>query len=55
MKIFLFFAEKQVDGRSVQVPVLANLVLQVALVGVFDPLRQVAEEDERGHMWKVST
>ena len=29
---------------------LSNLVLQIALVGILDPLRQVAEEDERGHM-----
>ena len=33
-----------------QVPVLAYLVLQVALVGILDPLRQVTEEDERGNM-----
>ena len=33
-----------------QVPVLAYLVLQVALVGILNPLRQVAEEDERRHM-----
>ena len=29
---------------------LADFVLQIALVGILDPLRQVAEEDERGHM-----
>ena len=46
----LFLTEEQVDGCSVQVPVLAYLVLKVALVGVSNPLRQVAEEDERGHI-----
>ena len=46
----LFFPEEDVDGSAKQVPVLANLVLQVALVGILDPLRQVAEEDERGHV-----
>ena len=46
----LLLAEEQVDYRAVQVPVLAYLVLQVALVGVLDPLRQIAEEDECGHM-----
>ena len=48
--IVLFLAEEQVDDSSVQVPVLPDLVLEVALVGVLDPLRQVAEEDEGGHM-----
>ena len=33
-----------------QVPILAYLVLQETLVGIFDPLRQVAEEDKRWHM-----
>ena len=47
---FLFLAEEEVDGRAMQVPVLTDFVLQVALVGILDPLRQVAEEDERGHM-----
>ena len=44
----LFLAEEQVDGCSMQVPVLAYLVFEIALVGILDPLRQVAEEDERG-------
>ena len=46
----LLLAEEQVDGRAVQVPVLADLVLEIALVRVLDPLRQVAEEDERGNV-----
>ena len=46
----LLLAEKQVDGCAMQVPVVAYLVLEVALVGVLDPLRQVAEEDEGGHV-----
>ena len=50
IKKSLFLAEKQVDNGSVQVPVLANLVVEVALVRILDPLRQVAEEDEGGHM-----
>ena len=33
-----------------QVPVLSNLVLDIPLVGVLDPLREVAEEDECGHV-----
>ena len=50
IKLGLFFAEEQIDGCSVQIPVLTNLVLQVALVRILDPLREVAEEDERGYM-----
>ena len=50
----LFLAEEKINYCSVKVPVLANLVLQVALVGVLDPLRQVAEEDERGHVGALS-
>ena len=46
----LFLAEEQIDDGSVQVPILTNLVLEITLVGVPDPLRQVAEEDEGGHM-----
>jgi len=34
----------------VQVPLLAYFVLEIALVGVLDPLWQVAEEDKRGHI-----
>ena len=33
-----------------QVPVFADLVFKISLVGVPDPLGQVAEEDERGHV-----
>ena len=42
--------EEQVDGCAMQIPVLANLVFQIAFVGILDPLRQVAEEDERGNL-----
>ena len=49
-RYFLFLAEEQVDGRAMHVPVLADFVLQIALVGILDPLRQVAEKDKRGHM-----
>ena len=42
----LFFAHKHVDGRSGVVPILANLVLEIAQIGLFHPLREVAEEDE---------
>ena len=45
----LLLTEEQVDCGAMQVPMLANLVLQETLVGIPDPLRQVAEEDERGH------
>ena len=48
--IGLLLPEEEVDGRAVQVPVLAYLVLEVTLVGILDPLRQVAEEDKRGNM-----
>ena len=44
------FPEEKVDDGAVEVPMLADLVLEVPLVGILDPLRQVAEEDKRGHM-----
>ena len=43
-----FLSKEEVDGCSMQVPMLPDLVLEVSLVGILDPLRQVAEEDERG-------
>ena len=43
-------AEEEIDDSAVQVPVLPDLVLKIPLVGIFDPLRQVAEEDEGGHV-----
>lgn len=46
----LFFSHKDIDGRAAVVPCFAYLVLQVAFVGLFDPLRQVAEEDKRGDL-----
>ena len=45
-----FLSKEEVDGCSMQVPMLPDLVLEVSLVGILDPLRQVAEEDERGYM-----
>lgn len=46
----LFFAHKDGDGCAVEIPVVADLVLQEAAVGVFYPLGQVAEEDKGGDL-----
>ena len=43
-----FFAHKHVDGGAGEVPVLAYLVLEITLVRLFHPLRQVAEEHKGG-------
>ena len=48
-KRLCFIAEVEFDGRTGELPVLANLVFEIAAVGLFDPLGQVAEEDEGGH------
>ncbi len=45
-----FVAEEEADGGAGEVPVLADLVLEVAAVGFLDPLGEVAEEDEGGHL-----
>ena len=45
----LFFAHEEGDVGAVEVPVVADLVLEEAAVGLFDPLGQVAEEDEGGY------
>ncbi len=42
--IQLLFAHENVDRSAAVVPVFANLVFKIALVRVFHPLRQVAEE-----------
>jgi len=44
----LLLAHEDIDGRSREVPLLANLVLKITTIGLLDPLRQVAEEGERG-------
>ena len=46
---WLFLSHEHIDGCSVEVPVLAYLVLKVAPVWLFDPLWKVAEEDECGY------
>ena len=45
----LLLADENLDGRPVEIPVLAQLILQESAVRFLDPLRQVAEEGERGH------
>ena len=45
----LLLADENLDGRPVEIPVLAQLILQESAVRLLDPLRQVAEEGERGH------
>ena len=46
----LFLAHEYVDGGAVEVPFFSDFVLEVAAVGLFDPLRQVAEENEGGYL-----
>lgn len=46
----LFLAHVDGDGGAGEVPLLADLVLEVAAVGLLDPLRKVAEEDEGGYL-----
>ena len=45
----LLLADKNLDGRPVEIPVLAQLILQESAVRLLNPLRQVAEEGERGY------
>ena len=45
----LLLTNKDIDRCTGEGPVLPDLVLQKALIGILDPLRQVAEKDERGY------
>ena len=44
--MLLFLSHKNVNRRSGIAPIFAYLVFEVSLVRLFDPLRQVAEEDK---------
>ena len=44
----LFLADEDVNWSSGEVPALANLVLEEALIGFLDVLRQVGVENKRG-------
>ena len=50
LKLNLFFAEVDADGHTVEIPHLAEPVLDKAFVGVADVLGQVAEEDKLGRL-----
>lgn len=43
----LFVSHENVDRCTLEVPMFADLVLEIASIGVFDPLGKVAEEYER--------
>ena len=45
----LLLTDVDVDWRTGEVPALADLVLEEALVGLLHILRQVGKEDERGY------
>ena len=47
----LFFFENQLNWHTIEVPSLAQLVLQETLVGIFHILGQVAEEHE---LWRAA-
>ena len=53
----LLLAHEDIDGRSREVPLLANLVLKITTIGLLDPLRQVAEEHKTWNLciWQLHT
>ena len=47
----LFFPHEDVNRSTREVPLLADLILQIAAVWLLNPLWEIAEESERRDVW----
>ena len=54
MKYKLLLPDEDIDGRTCQLPVLTNLILQEPLVGLFHILWQIGIEHKSGNITSLS-